>query len=301
MSKRSASTASPSTPRKRRNAGNAPSGQPKLDSFFRQPPSVASPSGSPVASSSRTHDGPARRAASSTAQSASADDDVDAALARRLAEEDGLDMDMLRNLEQTFGSTVVRDHASIGPKNEVIDVDLLDDNYQEQGAEASSSSIQSNKQKSGTTERTKSAAGPATKSPIKPTPKIVGAEPAGLSIEYTPLAVDPLSYPLDKSPWPVGASAPYSFLAHALSSLSGTRSRIAILNTLTNTLRTIIRYHSSSLCPALYLLSNSLSPPYSPLELGLGPSIISKAIQDVSGLTPAALKRLYNTTGDPGM
>jgi len=37
-----------------------------------------------------------------------------------------------------------------------------------------------------------------------------------------------------------------------------------------------------------------------PVELGLGPSIISKAIQHVSGVTPAALKRLYNQTGDAG-
>jgi DNA ligase-1 len=37
-----------------------------------------------------------------------------------------------------------------------------------------------------------------------------------------------------------------------------------------------------------------------PVELGLGPSIISKAIQHVSGVGPAALKRLYNQTGDAG-
>ena len=55
-----------------------------------------------------------------------------------------------------------------------------------------------------------------------------------------------------------------------------------------------------SLLPALYLLSNSLAPPYIPIELGLGPSIISKAIQQVSGLSAAALKRLYTKTGDPG-
>lgn len=35
-------------------------------------------------------------------------------------------------------------------------------------------------------------------------------------------------------------------------------------------------------------------------ELGLGPSIISKAIQQVSGLSSAALRRLYSTTGDVG-
>jgi DNA ligase-1 len=43
-----------------------------------------------------------------------------------------------------------------------------------------------------------------------------------------------------------------------------------------------------------------LSPPYIATELGLGPASISKAIQTVSGLTPAALRRLYNKTGDAG-
>ncbi|KAH8107914.1 ATP-dependent DNA ligase [Cristinia sonorae] len=117
---------------------------------------------------------------------------------------------------------------------------------------------------------------------------------------YQALTVDPPFYDLDSDPWATGTHAPYSFLAHTLSTLSGTRSRIVILNTLTNSLRTILKYHSPSILPALYLLSNTLSPPYLPLELGLGPSVISKAIQHVSGLTPAALKRLYNTTGDPG-
>jgi DNA ligase-1 len=34
--------------------------------------------------------------------------------------------------------------------------------------------------------------------------------------------------------------------------------------------------------------------------LGLGPSLISRSIQNVSGVTASALKRLYNTLGDPG-
>jgi DNA ligase 1 len=69
---------------------------------------------------------------------------------------------------------------------------------------------------------------------------------------------------------------------------------------LTNTLRLILKFDSSSLLPALYLLSNSLSPAYSPIELGLGSSTLNKAILHVSGLTPAALKRLWHSSGDPG-
>jgi DNA ligase-1 len=118
--------------------------------------------------------------------------------------------------------------------------------------------------------------------------------------QYPTLSADPAGFSLDASFWPTDTHAPYSFLVHALCALSATRSRIAILNILTNALRAITRYHPPSLLPSLYLLSNSLAPPYVPVELGLGPSIISKAIQHVSGITPATLKRLYNQTGDPG-
>ncbi|EGO25388.1 hypothetical protein SERLADRAFT_348456 [Serpula lacrymans var. lacrymans S7.9] len=117
---------------------------------------------------------------------------------------------------------------------------------------------------------------------------------------YRPLSIDTLVYAIHEEPWPANTAAPYAFIAHTLVTLSETRSRIVIINTLTNCLRTLLRYNPSSLLPALYLLSNTLSPPYSPIELGIGSSVISKAIQHVSGLTPAALKRLYNASGDPG-
>ena len=133
-----------------------------------------------------------------------------------------------------------------------------------------------------------------TPSPVKPV-AVDSAHP-----QYPDLSVDPTSFALDTCFWSTTTRAPYSFLAQALCTLSGTRSRIVILDTLTNTLRSIARYDPPSLLPSLYLLSNSFVPQYVQLELGLGPSVISKAIQHVSGITPLALKRLYNQTGDPG-
>ncbi|KAF5351802.1 hypothetical protein D9756_007537 [Leucocoprinus leucothites] len=116
---------------------------------------------------------------------------------------------------------------------------------------------------------------------------------------FSSLDIDPVNYSPHEQPW-LSSGAPYAFLAHCLSTLSQTRSRIIIVNSLTNCLQTIIVKHPDSLLASLYLLSNSLAPPYAPVELGLGPSIISRAIQNVSGVTPAALKRLYNALGDPG-
>ena len=121
------------------------------------------------------------------------------------------------------------------------------------------------------------------------------------SLNFLPLDINPITYDPGPRPQPSGAiNAPYALLTHAFVSLSQTRSRVAIINILTNVLRTIILHYPTSLLPAVYLLSNSLGPQFIPIELGLGASIISRSIQQISGLSAAALKRLYTTTGDVG-
>ncbi len=106
------------------------------------------------------------------------------------------------------------------------------------------------------------------------------------------LNTDPLEFDISSCPWNRGKPAPYAFLTHTFVQLSSTRSRILLVNTLVNTLRLIVNYDSESLLATLYLLSNSISPSYDPLELNIGPSILSKALQSVSGLSSAALRKL---------
>ena len=50
----------------------------------------------------------------------------------------------------------------------------------------------------------------------------------------------------------------------------------------------------------MWLATNSISPPYISLELGLGGSAISKALKKVCGLDNASLKALYDKHGDAG-
>lgn len=119
------------------------------------------------------------------------------------------------------------------------------------------------------------------------------------SVVYPDLGVDPLEFS-PSCPWKQGSPAPYSFLAYVLGCISQTRSRILILNILTNSLRILIAFDPLALLPSVYILSNSLTPPHVPLELNLGPAILSKALQQVSGLSSASLRQLYNSLGDPG-
>ncbi|KAJ3844586.1 DNA ligase [Lentinula raphanica] len=182
--------------------------------------------------------------------------------------------------------------VNIAEDTEIIDVDLLDDEEHEH--ERTSLLV------------TPTSDSSSAKSRNTPVSFIQTGRQDGLAIveqtaQYTPLDIDPLMFTPTSNPIvSQSKDTPYSFLAHALSTINSTRSRIAILNTLTNTFRTILVHHPHSLLPALYLLSNTLSPPYTALELNIGPSVISQAIQQVSGLTRGSLRKLYTSTGDPG-
>ncbi|PIL36196.1 hypothetical protein GSI_01857 [Ganoderma sinense ZZ0214-1] len=299
MPKRSlASSASPARNSKKAKASSGAS-QSRLESFFGTP-KYRSPSADTLSQTT----GAGAAGSKSPAQNRSLEKGkkadrplTDEELAWSLASADGLDLETLRKLESDRSSDIHLSGAtnSESTNPEVIDVDALGETalqnttgffFHATPAEFAPpgvvSSPSSRKPRPSVTQRTIGNA-----NPLKyPT--------------YSPLDVDPPSYNVACEVWDANAPVPYSFLAHTLATLSGTRSRIAKLDTLTNALRSISRQHPPSLLPALYLLSNSLSPPYSLIELGLGPSIISKAIQHVSGLSSAALKRLYNATGDPG-
>ncbi|EAW21448.1 putative DNA ligase I [Aspergillus fischeri NRRL 181] len=125
-----------------------------------------------------------------------------------------------------------------------------------------------------------------------------------------------LSIPFDQSPltfdstkcaaelqvhWATeGGNASYALLTRAFVLANATTSRIRIIDTLVNFLRVLIEGDPSSVLPAVWLATSSISPPYDELELGLGGSAISKALKKVYGLNPYGLKSLYDKYGDAG-
>ena len=123
-----------------------------------------------------------------------------------------------------------------------------------------------------------------------------------IPFDESPLVFHPQKYVPDlKASWAeYGGGASYALLARAFVLVNGTQSRIKIVDTLVNLLRTIIEGDPSSLLPAVWLATNAISPPYISLELGLGGSAISKALKNVCGLDSKSLKALYDKVGDPG-
>ncbi|MCJ1311403.1 hypothetical protein MMC25_005074 [Agyrium rufum] len=123
-----------------------------------------------------------------------------------------------------------------------------------------------------------------------------------ISFDESPLTFDPQKYLSElKAHWAQeGGHATYALLTRCFVLVNNTQSRIKIVDTLVNLLRTIIEGDPESLLPVVWLATNAISPPYISLELGLGGSAISKALKKVCALDNASLKSLYDKYGDAG-
>ena len=103
-----------------------------------------------------------------------------------------------------------------------------------------------------------------------------------------------------KTSWEPNAPVPYSALCAAFDTISGTTKRLEILSHLTKFYRTVIEITPSNLLQCVYLTINRIAPDYEGLELGIGESLLVKAIAESSGRSVAQVKSELEKTGDLG-
>ena len=96
-------------------------------------------------------------------------------------------------------------------------------------------------------------------------------------------------------------SVPYSALASTLLLIEETSARLEIIRILSNFFRSVISLSSNDLLHCVYLCVNKVAPDYDGIELGIGETIILKAIADSTGRTLEQLKVDYKSRGDLGL
>ncbi|PWN54495.1 ATP-dependent DNA ligase [Violaceomyces palustris] len=158
--------------------------------------------------------------------------------------------------------------------------------------------------------RTQDADGISHVSSVPTNNSMVDLDDMDASIEAIPFSQDVLAFDpscIDTSSWPRAngkekdrPTSPYALLTRAFVLVSATRSRLAITTILTNLLRVVRMHDPENLLACVYLISNHIAPSYDGVELGLGGSIVSKAVKEVTGKSHRALKCLWDQTGDPG-
>ncbi|KAK8765182.1 hypothetical protein V5799_032210 [Amblyomma americanum] len=118
-------------------------------------------------------------------------------------------------------------------------------------------------------------------------------------IDYDPSKA---SYdPVEDACWKKGAKVPYLALAITLDKIDGISGRLRIIEVLSNFLRSVLILSPDDLLYAVYLCLNKIAPDYQGLELGIGESLLVKALAEATGRTADKVRAEAATKGDLGL
>lgn len=101
--------------------------------------------------------------------------------------------------------------------------------------------------------------------------------------------------------WKAGEPVPYAALCKTFSLIELTTKRLEILAHCSLFLRQVMKLTPDDLLPTVLLMINKLAPDYAGIELGIGESLIMKAIGETTGRSLAVIKQDQKEIGDLGL
>jgi DNA ligase-1 len=101
--------------------------------------------------------------------------------------------------------------------------------------------------------------------------------------------------------WKAGDPVPYAALCQTFSLIELTTKRLEIMAHCALFLRQVLRLTPDDLLSTVLLMINKLAPDYAGIELGIGESLIMKAIGESTGRSLAVIKQDQKEIGDLGL
>lgn len=101
--------------------------------------------------------------------------------------------------------------------------------------------------------------------------------------------------------WTPGTPIPYAALCKTFSLVEMTTKRLIIMEHCSLFLRQVMRLTPDELLPTVLLMINKLAPDYAGIELGIGESLIMKAIGETTGRSLQVIKADQKEIGDLGL
>ena len=108
-------------------------------------------------------------------------------------------------------------------------------------------------------------------------------------------------HPIKDASWDKGAAVPYQALAQTLYCMERTTKRLELLSIVSNYFRSLIALSPKDLVPSIFMLTNKVAPDYESIELGIGDTVLFKALAEATGCTVAKLKSQFQEKGDIGL
>ena len=101
--------------------------------------------------------------------------------------------------------------------------------------------------------------------------------------------------------WKAGDPVPYAALCQTFSLIEMTTKRLVIMEHCSLFLRQVMRLTPDDVLPTVLLMVNKLAPDYAGIELGIGESLIMKAIGETTGRSLQVIKADHKEIGDLGL
>ena len=108
-------------------------------------------------------------------------------------------------------------------------------------------------------------------------------------------------HPVDDCFWSRGEAIPFLALSKTLESIEATSSRLKTIEVLSNYFRSAMVQTPADLQPSVYMTLNRLAPAWEGIELGIGESLLIKAIANSTGRSAAQIKADMGKLGDLGL
>ncbi|XP_048690785.2 DNA ligase 1 isoform X2 [Caretta caretta] len=136
-----------------------------------------------------------------------------------------------------------------------------------------------------------------------------GSDGTAGSFSKLVVPLDPMEYnpskssyhPIQDACWGHGQRVPYLAVARTFERIEEVSARLKNIETLSNLFRSVIALSPSDILPCIYLCLNRLGPAYKGLELGIGETILMKAVAQATGRQLDQIKAEAQEKGDLGL
>ena len=104
-------------------------------------------------------------------------------------------------------------------------------------------------------------------------------------------------HPVKDGCWEKDQPVPYKALAQTFYCMEKTTKRLELLSIVCNYFRSVLALTPKDLVPSMYLLTNKVAPDYENIELGIGDTVLFKALAEATGSTVTKLKTEFHAKG----